>query len=320
VPRPDEPDRPLLSIGIPTYNREATLPRAIESALGQTYEHLELVISDNASTDGTERICRSYADRDPRVRYLRRPRNDGPTENFNGLFERCAGAFVMMLADDDWVDADYAERCLATLQSSPAHVLVAGRARYYRDDAEVNHGVALNLEADDPAARTRAYYASVEDNGTFYGLIRREALRAAAPMPNVLGNDWLLIGRIAFLGKVRTLDSTSVHRELGGTSVDIETILQTFRAPSFQARVPHLYIARAVFADIAHGSPIFRELPPAQRVVLGLKCAWHAIDWASLAWHLSAPTAAAIGRRRGLGWVWRGYDRVTRALGAGDGP
>ena len=68
---------PRLSIGLPVYNGEEYLAEAFDALLGQTYEDFELVVSDNASTDGTQDICRKYAARDSRIRYIRLPRNIG---------------------------------------------------------------------------------------------------------------------------------------------------------------------------------------------------------------------------------------------------
>lgn len=308
-------------IGLPTYNRAATLERAIASVLGQTWADLELVISDNASTDDTEAICRAWVERDPRVRYLRADSNQGPTANFNLLFAECSQApYAMMLADDDWLDETYVERCREELEARPDHALVAGLARYFRGEEFVQTGVELQLPQHNGAARVGEYFAAVEDNGTFYGLIRGSSLRSAGPMPNVLGNDWLLIARIAFTGKVRTLSDTHVNRELGGTSADVGTILETFEAPSFHARLPHLVIAAHVLHDVVRGSPVYACLGPHRRLALGLRSAWGAIDWSSLAWHATAPTAAAVGRRPRGRVVWDAYDRFTKSLGAGRRP
>ncbi len=69
--------KPLVSIGIPTYNRASVLRRAVESALTQDHTNLELVISDNASTDETEAVCQEFCERDNRVRYIRQKTNRG---------------------------------------------------------------------------------------------------------------------------------------------------------------------------------------------------------------------------------------------------
>jgi glycosyltransferase involved in cell wall biosynthesis len=313
------PDAPLVRIGLPTYNREGTLPRAIESALGQTHRNIELVISDNASDDHTERICRRYADADGRVRYLRQARNLGPTENFNRLFAECSQApYALMLADDDWLDPDYVELCLAELQRSPGHVVVAGLARYYRGGEQAAEGVELQVQAEQPESRVLDFYSQVDDNGTFYGVIEGDALARVGPMCNDVGNDWFHVAGLAYLGKLRTIRATHVNRELGGTSETIEGIAEMFgKSSRLQARAPHLFLARYAFRDVASRSPLYRDLSTGARLRLAAGSALRTIDLKSLAWHLTAPTFARLGRRPRGRRVRDAYLRVTRALGSG---
>jgi glycosyltransferase involved in cell wall biosynthesis len=310
-------DEPLVSIGVPTFNRAGTLTRTLESALGQSYRRLEVVVSDNASSDGTREICERYAAEDRRVRYLRQGENVGPTANFNTLFAECQGDFVMMLADDDWIDRDYVAECVASLIADSGCALVGGVALYYRDDRAVGEGAAIALDQTDPLARVAAYYAGVEDNGTFYGLMPRHVLAAAAPLPNVLGNDWLLVARVAFLGSVRTLPDVAIHRALDGTSADVARIVETFGGPSFQTWAPHLVIAAAVFRDVGWANEVYAPAGMPARMRLAIGAAWSVIDWRSLAWHATLPIAVSIGRRPGGAVILRMYLRVTRALGAG---
>jgi len=77
---------PRLTIGLPVYNGEKYLGEAIDALLGQSYEDFELIISDNASTDGTAEICQRSVQKDARVRYIRQPKNIGlaPNHNSNG--------------------------------------------------------------------------------------------------------------------------------------------------------------------------------------------------------------------------------------------
>jgi len=303
---------------VPTYNRAATLPRTIESALGQSHRTLEVVISDNASEDGTEEVCRRWAERDSRVRYVRHPVNRGPTANFNFLFTACRGDFVLMLADDDWLDARYVEACLAELGRRPDHVLVAGLALYYRAGTRMAAGARVQVSEATGCARVRSYYRQVDDNGTFYGVVRREALSGAGPMTHELGNDWLQVAAIVFQGRALTLPEVHVHRDAGGTSRDVHTIRATFgQSGRLEGRLPHLFMAARAGRDIVWGRPVYRSLPLGRRLALAATVAGPVIDWRSLAWHLVAPTMAGLGRRPRGRPVWRAFERLTRALGAG---
>lgn len=91
----------LVSIGLPVFNGEAYLSEAIESLLGQTHTNIELIISDNASTDGTESIARKYAKADSRVVYFRQEENRGPSFNYLFTLDQATGRFFMWAAHDD---------------------------------------------------------------------------------------------------------------------------------------------------------------------------------------------------------------------------
>jgi len=306
----------LVSIGIPTYNRASRLARAAGSVLAQTHRDLELVISDNASSDATEAVGRELGGRDPRVRYLRAPVNRGPTANFNTLYHEMRGEFAMVLSDDDWLEPDYVERCLEALHADPARSLACGRARYLVDGRTVRRGVATSLEDRDPRRRVLDYLGSVDENGLFYGLARREHLLAAAPLRNVVGNDWLLVAGLLMAGTATTLERTSINRELGGTSADFDRLTATLGLPRFQARIPHVVLATEVLAEILWRGQPFRALGGPGRTVLAVRAAATVLDWRSDAWHATAPVAAALGRRRGGAPLWRAYLRITRRLGA----
>ena len=313
----ESPRETLISVGIPTFNRAALLVRAAESVLAQTHTNLELLISDNASTDETQLRCRELCERDPRVRYLRAPANGGPTANFNVLFAELQGDYAMVLSDDDWLDEGYLEACLSEIESRPELALVCGRGRYWRDGQEVRRGADIQLVQPSPEERITTYIRQVDENGVFYGLMRREVMRRATPMPNVMGNDWLVSAAVAMQGGIATIEDTAINRELGGTSADFPRLARTLGLPSWQARVPHLVIAWQVINDILRRGEVYRELPMPARARLALRAGWAAISWRSLAWHLTMPTFQAAEQHRSTRWMGSVYGRVTRMLGAG---
>ena len=94
-------DEVKVTIGIPVYNGEDFLEKAVDSLLSQTYEDFELIISDNASTDRTEEICRRYAAQDPRVKYVRNTENLGAAKNYNQLVDMAKGEYFKWAAHDD---------------------------------------------------------------------------------------------------------------------------------------------------------------------------------------------------------------------------
>ncbi len=107
-------NRPLFSIGIPTYNRSGLLRRSLTSALNQTYDNVEIIVSDNASTDDTEYVVREIGD--GRVRYHRNESNLGMVSNFAKLVELAHGEYFSWLQDDDVLHKEFAERAARGLE------------------------------------------------------------------------------------------------------------------------------------------------------------------------------------------------------------
>lgn len=111
---------PKVSIGLPVYNGGKYLSQALGALLGQTYPHFELILSDNASTDSTEAICKDYAARDPRIRYVRQAENLGAVRNFEFTLEQATGEFFMWAAHDDLWSPDFIEDALGVIREKSA--------------------------------------------------------------------------------------------------------------------------------------------------------------------------------------------------------
>ena len=117
---------PAVSIAIPTYNRVATLERAVRSALGQTHPGLEVVVSDNASTDGTNELLARLAAEDARLRTVRQEANHGMVANLNAALALARGEHVMLLSDDDWLAPDCVGVALEALRQRSGAVAALG--------------------------------------------------------------------------------------------------------------------------------------------------------------------------------------------------
>ena len=106
---------PLVSIGIPTYNRaNSYLKQALHSAVNQTYKNIEIIVSDNCSSDDTESVVREF--HDPRIRYYRQNKNIGAVPNCNFCLEQSQGKYFLALYDDDLIDDDFISTCMETVQ------------------------------------------------------------------------------------------------------------------------------------------------------------------------------------------------------------
>lgn len=264
---------PCVTVAVPTYNRAAELRRAVASVQAQTEVDLEIIVSDNHSDDDTQELAHQFVAADSRIRYVRHERNLGLTANFNSVLTAARGRYVLVLADDDWIDPTYVARCRATLDADKRLAVASGTALYRRDDGGTATGVHVDLLDPNPARRVCRFYGLVADNVTLYGLIRRSLLERALPMRNCLAGDWLLVARLAFLGTVVTDRGVYVHRSADGTSADIQQMVRRMGLTDFEARHPHLAMMRFARIDIARDSPAYAPLVRSARAALGLAAA-----------------------------------------------
>jgi glycosyltransferase involved in cell wall biosynthesis len=211
---------PVLTVGLPVYNGARTLACALDSLQAQTLSDLEILISDNGSTDNTPALASSYAARDARIRYLREETNRGPTFNFNRLLDLATTApYFMWAAHDDRWAPDYASSCIAFLESHPRVGLCAARSAFTdpngRETGEVDLGCSLlRLPAAERAAR---YLRSIDRSSIFYGVYRRELL-GGRRLENRLGNDHVFVLELALEHEIHTLPSVKLWKQRGGTS------------------------------------------------------------------------------------------------------
>src|SRR5215211_4861921 len=187
---------PRVTIGLPVHNGEDFLEEALRSLLAQTYEDWELIVSDNASSDRTEEICRAYAREDPRIRFFRQRINLGAAPNFNFVFERSRGEYFKWASHDDVVSPTYVERCLEVLDRSPGVVLCFPRVTYIDGDGAVLRRQAradLTICAENPADRVRRLvHHELQGSDIFwaiFGLIRASALRGTQLMGTYIASD-----------------------------------------------------------------------------------------------------------------------------------
>jgi glycosyltransferase involved in cell wall biosynthesis len=192
---------PRLSIGLPVYNGENYLAEAIESLLGQTYEDFELIISDNASSDGTEDICRHYEAQDRRIRYIRQPRNIGGAPNHNYLVTQARGELFKWAAHDDLYARDLLQRCVEALDKFP-HVILAHSWTATVDGlGDIIAPIRYTLATASPSApdrfRSMLYDVGGDDDG---GVIRMSVLRRTALLGSYHHSDRTLVAELALHG------------------------------------------------------------------------------------------------------------------------
>jgi glycosyltransferase involved in cell wall biosynthesis len=195
-------DIPLVTIGIPVFNEERFLSQAIESALGQEHENLEIVICDNASSDGTADICREYALRDRRIRYFRNDGNLGGVGNFNRVLELATGEFFMWLGGHDILHPQYVSQCLKLLLQDKQVVLGYPLCSWVNAGGESL--CALGSDRFDTRGLSRLARLNIvlwsTTGNAVHGVIRTETLRSVGGFRICAAPDYVLLAELSLVG------------------------------------------------------------------------------------------------------------------------
>ena len=270
---------PLVTIGVPVFNEERFLAEALDSLLAQTFTDFELVIADNASTDGTESIGRSYAQRDSRIRYVRHRSNVGAPANWNFLVTVARGAYFKWASANDTCAPKMLADCVALLSTNPDVVLCYGRTELV-DDAGHFQLFEGDIDVSDarPSERFSRVCRHLTMNNAQCGLIRHDALmktRLDRPYPR---GDMVLMAELSLLGQFRLLPGIHLYRRTGRgamtTKLSPEELAQIYRPgarSAFRALTARLhfdYLATVLRSPI----PLSEKAP----AVLGVlrRAAW----------------------------------------------
>jgi glycosyltransferase involved in cell wall biosynthesis len=209
-------EAPKVSIGLPVYNDDRFLAQTLDCLLSQSYRDFELVICDNASTDKTEEICRSYANRDSRIRYHRNSTNLGVSRNFNLSFQLSRGEYFKWAAANDLCATDMIERCVEVLDQRPDAVLCFAKTRIIDERGVLceDYNDRLNLQGNRPSERFRMFLRNIDMVNVPYGVSRSSALRLTRleqPYPN---SDTALLAELILYGKFVEVPDTFFFRRM----------------------------------------------------------------------------------------------------------
>ena len=207
---------PRVSVGMPVYNSERWIVEAVDSILRQSYRDLELIICDNASTDGTPEICRAIVARDRRVRYCLHPENLGINENYNQVFRRARGMYFKWASSNDICDERLIERCVEVLEARPDVVLCHAHAALFSDrlDTGEEYGDDLDLQDSGADVRLDKFFREVRLNNVMNGVIRAAALRNTAPIRNFYCSDLVMVAELVLRGKFVQLPDRMFYRRM----------------------------------------------------------------------------------------------------------
>lgn len=263
--------KPLVTIGIPTYNGGGTLRNAVFSALNQDYECLQVLISDNASSDNTvhtgEELMRIY----PQVKYIRHQHNIGMFANFEFLLKNASGKYFMWLADDDVLLPGAVGKYVAFMETHQEFVLVSGAIEYTWNGHVTEYERGFNFYQRFSFQRVAGYYSRVIHGAMYHGLMRSEAAKQV-PLQRVIGGDWHFVAGLAFLGKIRNLEFAGYRKTCGGTSRNFKQYARAIGESDFAAKHPHMKIAMDAFREVMYHSSVYTPMAKTWRFLLAVSC------------------------------------------------
>ncbi len=167
---------PLVSVGIPTYNRPDGLLRTIKQIASQTYAHLEIVVSNNASPNPlVAQLLARCAELDPRIRVVNQPENLGLLKNFQYVLNHSAGEYFMWAADDDEWDPNFVAVCVNGLQRHDVGLVMPGFLRHNRALGVRGTAALPKMTGQNRFAEAMAFYDATP-HSIMYGLHRRNAI------------------------------------------------------------------------------------------------------------------------------------------------
>jgi glycosyltransferase involved in cell wall biosynthesis len=253
---------------MPTFNSGKRITAALMSVLNQEYPNLEVIVSDNCSSDNTQEVCAELCKKSRAIHYFRQKENIGLVANFEFVLSQASGDLFMWTADDDALELGILQKYVDFLTTHPGYTLVSGRIRYWSGDRAVFDEKDFSMEDDSRDVRVVRYYSKVKHGAIYYGLMHKEIAKKV-PLRNRMGEDWHFVAKMAYLGKIKNLDCVGYHKKLDGASKDFRQYAKIIGASWFAGNFPHIKIALDAFSEVLL-CPIYDGKRIHSKVILAL--------------------------------------------------
>jgi glycosyltransferase involved in cell wall biosynthesis len=251
--------KPTVSIGVPIFNGDESLCAALDSLLSQTFNDFEIIISDNASFDQTEKICRAYLEKDSRIKYYRQNKNLGAEANFLFVLEKSIGKYFMWAAADDVRSNNFIELNLEFLEKNSNYVSSISPVKFYGNDFDQKKMGDRSLDDSRFDMRFRRFFGPWHANGAFYSLMRTEIVKNCEWVgKKFLGADWIIVLYLAKHGKLNRLSTGWLQLGINGISNN-GGIFQYYKITALDSIFPFWKMTMAVF-KLFKGAPLYSQI------------------------------------------------------------
>ncbi len=227
--------KPKLTVGIPVYNGLGGLGKCLDSILAQTFTDFEVMVIDNASTDGTPELIRSYAERDSRIKWSENRSNLGQSiSSYRLMYGTTTEFYALVHADLQWKPT-FAEKCLEALEKDPEAVVAYPECQFV-DENYNNLDIyrdTFNFADSDPGRRFVNVVAGMGWCTAWHGVMRTDVLHRRYYTSEFLnsGNcagDNLILAALALHGKLVQVEEPLLIRKKGSYQVKRESPLERY--------------------------------------------------------------------------------------------
>ena len=239
-------------------------------------KNIEIIISDNASNDGTSDRLVPYLSQDARIKYFRHTHNRGHYFNYDACRRLAMGRYFMWLTPGEELAPEILETYVSFMEAHHEYVTIMGRIHYMKEEELFFTERGFSLEQEDPIKRVLNFYQKVQQGTLLYGLHRNVWIRQNPVRPNLVG-DWHFIAANAYAGKVKYLDMKAVEQsceEGGFEGTPMKKVIKNQGLARFWTYIPQLRLALETFLAILEVFPIYRSIPFFKRLVFASKCAF----------------------------------------------
>lgn len=257
--------KPLVSIGMPVYNEARWIRQSLDALLTQTFEDFELIISDNASTDGTWEILKEYAAKDQRIVLYRQPENRGAIANFQFVLDQARGDYFMWAGGHDLWSANFLDVLVSEMQTNPQAVLCAPQGALIDEENRIIEVFDKAIDtriAKSAAGRVLTLRRRLGRGKAFHGLYRRHVLMRALPCPKVVAGDNVILIRIASLGHIISNQSAQWLRRRNRQEASQQASRRRANAVGLSglaAKFPYLVSRATIMIEASKANGSYRE-------------------------------------------------------------
>ncbi len=238
-----ESQGPLVTIGIPLYNDAAYARRTIDSALAQSYQNIEIIVSDNHSSDETYEVLKSLYGLVTNVKVFRQPRNIGPNANFEFVMHAAQGEFFMWLGGHDTIHPEYVGDAVNEHLKHPDSSLVYFNHQFVDSNGEAIVTPELaDISSQFVNADERAFkvFCSLNYCTHIHGLWRTK-FRKAIKFPYNFGPDHLVLFVLASLGCIYKLNYPWYYRTVNRIEESYAEALKRYKSYGYKGDVNDVF-------------------------------------------------------------------------------